>query len=149
MSHASRPSTSVKDENLWIFHHDKAPSHSSLIVTEFLAKRETKVIAQPPYSPDLAPWAFFLLPKLKYLLWGTLHESIEAIKGNSLKELKAIPAEAYKKCTENWIKARKEPILKAIIKICIKIHKNVFFFKPVGSNLIRSHIVQIQGEVPY
>ena len=82
---------------------DNAPSHSSLIVTEFLAKHETKVIAQPPYSPDLAPCDFFLFPKLKYPLQGTRQESIEAIKRNSLKELKAIPAEAYKKCMENWI----------------------------------------------
>ena len=58
---------------------DNAPSHPSLIVTEFLAEYETKVIVQSPYSPDLAPCNF------------------------SLKELKAIPAEAYKKCMENWI----------------------------------------------
>ena len=31
------------------------------------------------------------------------HESIEAIKRNSLKELNAIPTEAYKKSMENWI----------------------------------------------
>ena len=42
-------------DNSWIFHHDNAPSHSSLIVTEFLAIYETKVITQPPYSPDFAP----------------------------------------------------------------------------------------------
>ena len=83
--------------------HGEAPSHSSLIVTKFLAKHRTKVIAQPPYSPDLAPCDSFLLPKLKYPLCGTRHESIEAIKINSLKELKAIPTEAYKKCMENWI----------------------------------------------
>ena len=29
-------------DNSWIFHHDNAPSHSSLIVTEFLAKTEKK-----------------------------------------------------------------------------------------------------------
>lgn len=144
LSHASRPSTSVNDDNMEkvkeivlenrrvgireiaealnisygstqhilvnvlgmkriAFHHDNAPSHSSLIVTKFLAKHEIKVIAQPPYSPDLAPCDFFLFPKLKYPLRGTRHESIEAIKRNSLKELKAIPAEAYKKCMENWI----------------------------------------------
>ena len=90
-------------DNSWIFHHDNAPSHSSLIVTEFLAKHETKVIAQPLYSPDLPPCDFFLFPKLKFPLRGTAHESIETIKRNSLKELKAIPAEAYKKCMENWI----------------------------------------------
>ena len=69
----------------------------------FMAKHETTVIAQPPYSPDLAPCDFFLFPKLKYPLRGTRDESIQAIKRNSLKELKAIPAEAYKKCMENWI----------------------------------------------
>ena len=58
----------------------------------FLAKHETKVIAQPPYSPDLAPRDIFLFPKLKYPLWGTRHELIESIKRNSLKEL-----------MENWI----------------------------------------------
>ena len=89
--------------NSWIFHHDNEPSHSSLTVTEFLAKHETKVIAQPPYSRDLAPCVFFLFPKLKYPFRGTRHETIEAIKRNSLKELKTVPAEANKKCTENWI----------------------------------------------
>ena len=72
-------------------------------MTELLAKHETKVIAQPPYSPDLAPCDFFLFPKLEYLLRGTRRESIKATTRNSLKELKAIPAEAYKKCMDNWI----------------------------------------------
>ncbi|XP_053995846.1 uncharacterized protein LOC128885687 [Hylaeus anthracinus] len=71
------------------------------IVVDVLAKHETKVIAQPSYSPDLSSCDFFLFLKLKYPLQGTCHESIEAIKRNSLKEL--IPAEAYKKCMKNWI----------------------------------------------
>ena len=41
--------------------------------------------------------------KLNYPLRGTRHESIQAIKRTSVKELKAISAEAYKKCMENWI----------------------------------------------
>ena len=72
-------------------------------MTKFLAKHKTKVIAQPTYLPGLAPCDLFLFPKLKYLLQGTRHESIEAIKRNSLKELKAIPAEAYQKYVEDWI----------------------------------------------
>ena len=83
--------------------HDNAPSRSSLIVTEFLAKHGTKVISQTPFLTDLAPCDFFLFPKLKYPLRGMRHERIEAIKINSLRELKAIPAEAYKKLMENWI----------------------------------------------
>ena len=68
-----------------------------------MAKHETKAIAQPAYSPDLAPCDFFLLPKLKYPRRGTRHQSFEAIKRDLLKELKAIPDEAYKNCMENWI----------------------------------------------
>ena len=98
------------------------------------AKHETKIIAQPPYSTDLTPCDFFVFPKLKYPLRGTRNESIEAIKRNSPKELKAIPAEAYKKCAGNWITvgilklAQKEPILETIIKSCIEIHKYFVFF---------------------
>ena len=72
-------------------------------MTGFLAKHGRKIIAQPPHSPDLDPCDFFLFLKLKYLLRGTRHELIEAIKRNSPKELNAIPAEAYKKCMKNWI----------------------------------------------
>ena len=36
--------------------------------------------------------------------------------------------------------AQKEPILNAIIKICIEIHKNLFFFNQSGSNLTRWYI---------
>ena len=61
--------------------------HSCLIVTEFLSKHETKVIAQPPYSSDLAPCDFFRFPKLKYPLRGKRHEATETIKRNLLKEL--------------------------------------------------------------
>ena len=75
--------------------HDNAPSHTSLIVTDFLAKHETKVISQSPHLPDFGPCDVFLFPKIKYPLRGTRHESIEATKRNSLKELKAIPAKAY------------------------------------------------------
>ena len=68
-----------------------------------MAKHETKVIVQRPYSPDLSPCDFFVFPKLKHPLRGTRNESIEAMKRNSLKELKAILAETYKNCMENWI----------------------------------------------
>ena len=66
--HRKRPD--LWADNSWIFHHDKDRSHSSLIVTEFLAKHKKKV-AQPPYSPDLAFCDFFLFPELKYPLRGT------------------------------------------------------------------------------
>ena len=47
--------------NSWLLHHDNAPAHSSLLVSNFLAKNNTTIMPQPPYSPDLAPCDFFHL----------------------------------------------------------------------------------------
>jgi len=90
-------------DNSWFLHHDNAPSHKAIVVQEFLAKNSTNVIEQAPYSPDMAPCDFFLFPKLKLPLRGRRFESIEAIKENSLKELKAIPQWAYQRCMEDWV----------------------------------------------
>src|ERR1700753_291045 len=47
-----------------------APAHTSLLVRDFLAKNNTLMMPQPPYSPDLAPCDFFLFPKLKRPMKG-------------------------------------------------------------------------------
>ena len=78
--------------------HDKAPSHSSFLVRDFLAKHATTFLPQSPYSPDLAPPGFFLFPKLKSTLKGRRFESIEAIKTNSLAHLRNIPKTAFQEC---------------------------------------------------
>ena len=46
----------------WIFHHDNAPAHTSMLVREFLAKNKTVFMPQPPYSPDLDPLTFSSYP---------------------------------------------------------------------------------------
>ncbi|UYV66795.1 hypothetical protein LAZ67_4002873 [Cordylochernes scorpioides] len=51
-----------KNKN-WLLHHDNAPAHISLLVRDFLAKNNTLMMPQPPYSPDLASCDFFLFPK--------------------------------------------------------------------------------------
>jgi len=45
--------------NSWILHHDNAPSHSAIIIREFLTKNKTNIIQQPSNSPDMAPCDFF------------------------------------------------------------------------------------------
>ncbi|CAK9818191.1 Mariner Mos1 transposase [Anthophora quadrimaculata] len=90
--------------NSWILHHDNAPWYTSILVREFLAKNSINVIEQAPYSPDMTPCDFFLFPKLKLPLRGRRFESIEPIKENSKKELKALPSSAFKKCFEEWEK---------------------------------------------
>ena len=39
----------------------------SLLIYEFLTKRETTVVPQPPYSTDLAPADLFLVPEVEIL----------------------------------------------------------------------------------
>ena len=80
-----------------------APSHKAIIANEFLTKNSTNIIEQPPYSFYMAPADFFLFLKLKLPLGGTLFQSIEDIKGNSRRELKSIPENAFKKCFDDWI----------------------------------------------
>ena len=84
---SGRPSTSSTEVSIAkvkrLFGHDTpccstsseisdAPSHKGIIVNEFLARNSTNIIEQPPYSPDMAPADFFLFPKLKLLLRGTV-----------------------------------------------------------------------------
>jgi len=82
----------------WMLQHDNAPSHSSFLVRDFLAKHATTVLPLPSYSPDLAPAVFFLFPKLKSALKGRRFESIEAIKTNSLAHLRSIPKRVFQEC---------------------------------------------------
>jgi hypothetical protein len=46
-------------------HHDNAPSHTSLVVQQFLVEENIPIIIQPPHSPDLAPSDSWLLTTQK------------------------------------------------------------------------------------
>jgi len=74
------------------------------IVADYKAKNSVNSVNHPPYSPDLAPCDFFLFPKLKLPLRGTRFSSIDDIKRNSQRVLKAIPESAYQKCMEDWFR---------------------------------------------
>ena len=47
------------------FHHDNAPSHTSVIAMAVINDYGFELIQHPPFSPDLAPSYFHLFPKLK------------------------------------------------------------------------------------
>jgi transposase len=79
----------------WMLHHDNAPAHTSILVSEFLAKYETTVVSQPPYSPGLVPADIFLFPRLKSTLKGRRFQTTEEIEENSLWNLRAIPQNAF------------------------------------------------------
>jgi len=70
-------------EQTWPLHHDNAPSHTSVLTHQFLAKNKIAVNPHPPYSPDLAPHYFYLFQKLKLKLKGRQFDTIEEIQAES------------------------------------------------------------------
>jgi len=88
----------------WILHHNNAPVHTSHLVQQFLAKQGTAQLQQAPYSPDLASFDFFLLPRLQKVLKGHRFGATKDIKRNSTKTLLEIPKEEFAKCFQQWQK---------------------------------------------
>ena len=67
----------------WILYYDNAaPAYTSMLEREFLAKNKTVIMLEPPYSLDLSPADFFLLPKLKTPMKGKHFATMEEIKEN-------------------------------------------------------------------
>ena len=69
--------------NSWILHQDNAPSRNAIVIREHLAKNETNTIQQPPNSPDLVPWEFFLFGRLKKPLRGTRYSTRDEVMEKS------------------------------------------------------------------
>lgn len=90
--------------NSWILYNDNAPSHSAIIIREFLTKNGTNTIQQPSNSPDLAPCDFFLFDRVKKPLRGTRFNSRKEVMEKSKTALMAIPTIEFQKCFESWIK---------------------------------------------
>lgn len=88
----------------WILHHDNASSHTTLIVSELLAKMGVATLSQPPYSPDLAPPDFFLFPRIKRTPKGTRHGTLEAVKAASTTSLKEVPVDDFQGAFNDWVK---------------------------------------------
>ncbi|UYV82755.1 hypothetical protein LAZ67_22000747 [Cordylochernes scorpioides] len=90
-----------KNKN-WLLHHDNPPAHTSLLVRDYLAKNNTLMMPQPPYSPDLAPCDFFLFSKLKRPMKGRRYATLDEIKTASKEELKRFLKNDFLKCFEDW-----------------------------------------------
>ena len=61
--------------------HDNASSHKCEVVKSFLASENVKVLNHLPYSPDLSPCDFFLIPRLSlniflFINTDTIHVNI-------------------------------------------------------------------------
>ena len=90
----------------WKLHHDNAPAHSAHLIQSFLAKNNTPLVRQAPYSPDMAPSDFWLFYKLKMPLTGTRFQEREDIKQNTTADLNSITKDAFQICFEQRQKRR-------------------------------------------
>ena len=48
-----------------LLHHDNASAHTAAVTLDFLASSDVQLVTHPPYSPDLAPYDWFLFPSVK------------------------------------------------------------------------------------
>jgi transposase len=81
-----------------ILHHDSAYAHDALGVCEFLAKNSITKMDHPPYSPDLAPYNFWLFPKLKTALKGQRFADFPDIQQNVKTVLRGILENDFQDC---------------------------------------------------
>nr|XP_061792327.1 protein GVQW3-like [Nerophis lumbriciformis] len=86
----------------WLLHHDSAPAHTALSVRQFLAEKSVAVLEQPQCSPDLAPWDFFLFPKLKGAIRGNCFEDADDMKVAVTMALRRLPEKAFHECMNAW-----------------------------------------------
>ena len=84
--------------------HDNASSHKCEVVKSFLASEMVKVLNHPPYSPDLSPCDFFLLPRLKKMLSGNKYTSRSSLGSAIYQCLQQIPKEDYLSAFRDWVK---------------------------------------------
>ena len=88
--------------NTWLLHHDNAPAHAALLTRRFLTDNNMTVTPHPPYSHDLAPSDFFILPKLKIKLKRRRFQTLEEIQGESQAVLNTLRENNFQECFKNW-----------------------------------------------
>jgi hypothetical protein len=59
-------------------------------------------LLHPPYSPDLAPCDFFLVPRMKKVLIGKRFADVEEAKKKTTEALKGVTLEEFQDCFEKW-----------------------------------------------
>ena len=65
-----------------IFHDDNATPHTSLAPRQKLLRHGWEVILHPPYSPDLAPWDYYLFRSWQSSSNGKTFNDDKAVKSH-------------------------------------------------------------------
>lgn len=83
-------------------HHDNARPHTAARTLDFLAESEMQLLPHPPYSPDLAPNDFFLIPELKKHLRGKRYDSPNLAVEAMNQILECMPKDQFLNCFNDW-----------------------------------------------
>ena len=87
-----------------LFHHDNAPSNWASTNQETINRRSIEVLGHPPYSPDLDPSDFFLVPTLKKILRGQQFDDVADLQRTVQSAITSLGPSAYKNCINSWVK---------------------------------------------
>ena len=102
-----RPEYATRHEAI-IFHDDNARPHVAIPVKNYLENSGWKVLAHPPYSPDLAPSDYHLFRPMQHALTGIRFTSEQGIKNWLDSFLATKPAQFFwdgiHKLPERWEK---------------------------------------------
>ena len=80
-----------------MLHHDNASVQTAISVKRFPDEKQVPQLSQPPYSPDMAPYDFWLFPRLKEVLKGSRFEDLEDVQSNVTKVFRSIPNEEFQR----------------------------------------------------
>jgi len=86
----------------WSLNRGNAPAHTSLIVREFLTKKNMTTVPHPAYSPDLASCDYYLFPKIKLQSKGRHFVSIEEIQAELQQVLNTLMQTDINECFQKW-----------------------------------------------
>ena len=73
------------------------------MVTNYLTEMGIKTVPHPPYSPDMSPSDFWMLPRLKEKLRGRRFEDVEEMKEAVTEALDTFTLEDYQRAFKKWL----------------------------------------------
>jgi histone-lysine N-methyltransferase SETMAR len=85
-----------------LFHHDSAAPHRAARVHQFFDDNNFEVVPHAPYSPDLAPSDFWLIPPQKDTLRGRTFASHSALATPIFQWSQRTPKEAFAAAMQSW-----------------------------------------------
>ncbi len=90
----SNPDDPTSDRTLYL-HHDNTSPHTATPTLAFIGESGLRMLAHPPYSPDLAPCDYFLFPFLKSKLRGRRFRNVQELQQGVLDLLKQTPKKTF------------------------------------------------------